>query len=134
MILASSSDRPELIEASAVRSFNKQSNTSHRDDVILFPHLFFIHNFGDFSPTRLCTSLWLREFRNVALWRLFIPGGAAKYLSQRVLHSLTHSPGEMKLLQAAEVLDLREMILNSQFVIFIPNSIVALSAKPSLPN
>ena len=26
------------------------------------------------------------------------------------------------------------MILNNQFAIFIPNSIVALSAKPSLPN
>ena len=78
-------------------------------------------------------------------------GAAQIFISKSasLTHSLTHLARSnfCKLLRSrrfffqdnctsllVEVLDLREMILNSQFVIFIPNSIVALSGKPSQPN
>ena len=81
---------------------------------------------------------------------LFLGGGQI-FISKSasLTHSLTHLARSnfCKLLRSrrfffqdkctsllVEVLDLREMILNSQFVIFIPNSIVALSGKPSQPN
>ena len=149
LILTSSCDRPELIEAWAARSFNKQSNTSHRDDVILFPHLYFIHNVGNFSPRRLYTCGWGNSEMLRCGGCLFLGGGPNIYLKECFTHSLTHLArwNFCKLLRSrrfffqdkctsllVEVLDLREMILNSQFVIFIPNSIIALSGKPSQPN
>ena len=144
LILGSSSDRPELIEAWAARSFNKQSNTSHRDDVILFTPLYFIHNLGNFSPRRLYTCGWGNSEMLRCGGCLFLGGGQI-FISKSA--SLTHSltwrdetfanfwgRGDSFFRINAHHYWLRFWTWGKWFVIFIPNSIVALSGKPSQPN